>query len=214
MNRSISHHRYLQTSPNDFIDLHSGIYPMELALLKACHRAMVRYLTLPDTHPLFQVICEAKRSPPRKHLSPINNHLKLFALRRLKLETIQLVAYLPRQIKWFETKIALNREESIHFEKQDNADFKVFSDSSGHDGGIGAAAILYKRNSAQPLKSLQLYLGPSSKHNNYKAEAVGALLALWFIRTTLDTIRKRTSLYINNQSIITAINSPRATSGQ
>ena len=99
---------------------------MELTLLKACHRAMVHYLTLPDTHPLFQVICEAKRSPQQKHLSPINNHLKLFTLMKLKLETIQLVAYLPRRIKRFETKTALNREESIHFEKQDNADFKFF----------------------------------------------------------------------------------------
>ena len=43
---------------------------------------------------------------------------------------------------------------------------------------------------------------------------MGALLALWLIRTTQDTIGKRTSLYINNQSIITAINSPQATSGQ
>ena len=40
----------LRTSPNDFVDMHAGIYPMELTLLKACHSAVAHYLTLPDTH--------------------------------------------------------------------------------------------------------------------------------------------------------------------
>ena len=204
----------LRTSPNDFIDLHAEVYPMELALLKACHRATVRYLTLPDTHPLFQIINEAKRSPPMKHFSPIDNHLKLFALRNSKMETIQPAACLPRRNKRFATSIASNREESIHFEIQDSADFKVYSDGSGHDDGIGAAAIIYRKNSAHPLKSLQFYLGTPNKHNNYEAEAAGALLALWLIRTTPETIGKQVSLYIDNQSLIAAINAPRANPGQ
>ena len=42
----------LCTTPNDYVDAHSGVLPMELALLKATHRAAVRLLTLPPTHPL------------------------------------------------------------------------------------------------------------------------------------------------------------------
>ena len=33
----------LQTTPNDFIDIHANILPMDLALLKACHTAMFAY---------------------------------------------------------------------------------------------------------------------------------------------------------------------------
>src|ERR1700678_574095 len=50
----------LRTSPNDFVDAHSGILPMELALLKACHRTLVQSLTLPSTNPVHQVVQAAK----------------------------------------------------------------------------------------------------------------------------------------------------------
>ena len=31
----------LRTTPNNFIDVHAGIFPMELALLKACHHTLI-----------------------------------------------------------------------------------------------------------------------------------------------------------------------------
>ena len=31
----------LRTTPNNFIDIHAGIFPMELALLKACHHGLI-----------------------------------------------------------------------------------------------------------------------------------------------------------------------------
>ena len=43
----------LKTSPTDLLDIHAGLLPTELALLKACHNATVRLLTLPDTHPFY-----------------------------------------------------------------------------------------------------------------------------------------------------------------
>ena len=204
----------LRTSPNDFIDIHSRIYPMELALLKACHSAMVRLLTLPDTHPLHQIIRAAKRRPPIKHLTPIDYHLKLFALANTKVETIQPTACLPRRNSQFSTKIEPDREDSIRYELRDDADYKIFSDGSGQDNGIGAAAILYKKNRARPLKLLQYYLGTPTEHNTYEAEAVGALLALWLIRTTPETLGKKVSLYIDNQSVIIAAITMKASSGQ
>src|ERR1700678_1772183 len=50
----------LRTSPNDFVDAHSGVLPMELALIKACHTALVRSLTLLSTNPMHQVVQEVK----------------------------------------------------------------------------------------------------------------------------------------------------------
>src|SRR5271168_4615466 len=50
----------LRTLPNDYVDAHAGILPMELALLKACHSAIIHALTLPSTNPICQVVRKAK----------------------------------------------------------------------------------------------------------------------------------------------------------
>ena len=70
------------------MDIHAGILPMELALLKACHGALVRSLTLPSTNPIHQVVHKAKQNQPNKHFGPFNKLLKLFSLYDIKLETI------------------------------------------------------------------------------------------------------------------------------
>ena len=56
----------LRSAPTDLLDAHAGLLPMELALKKACHRAMLRVLTLPESHPLHRIIVKAKRHPPGK----------------------------------------------------------------------------------------------------------------------------------------------------
>jgi hypothetical protein len=163
---------------------------MELALRKACHRAMLCSLTLVSTHPLYQIIKSAKRNPPTKHLGPLDQLIKIFKLRNANFETIR-----PSIQDWgralqFKTVIVDSREDSISFERNDSTDFKAFSDGSGQDEGIGASAILYKKGFVRPMKNLQMYLGPKSKHNTYEAEAVGAILAAWLIRNTPEVIGK------------------------
>ena len=205
----------LRTSPNDYVDVHARVLPMELALLKACHSATVRSLTLPNTNPIHQIIQKAKRAPPTKYLGPFDHLLKLFSLRNNKLETIQpAVSILERDTMRFTTKIDKSREVSINSESQDDADFKIFSDGSGHDNGIGSAAILYKKGRIRPVKKLQVYLGSPDKHNTYEAEVVGAILALWMLENTPEVVGKKVTLYIDNQALIMAVRSPKATSGQ
>jgi hypothetical protein len=60
----------LRSAPTDLLDAHAGLLPMELALRKACHRAILRSITLPHTHPLHQIIKKAKRNPPEKQPKP------------------------------------------------------------------------------------------------------------------------------------------------
>ena len=112
------------------------------------------------------------------------------------------------------TEIAQSRDVSITFEKNDTADFKAFSDGSGQDEGIGAAAILYKKGFVRPVKEIQAYLGLKTKHNTYEAEATGALLAIWIIKNTIETIGKTISLYIDNQAIVMALAGNGHSSGQ
>src|SRR5882762_1889433 len=123
-------HCTLRSAPTDLIDAHAGLLPMGLALTKACHRALVRTLTLPDTHPLHQIIRRAKRYPPEKHLSPLDQLLKIFKMRNTKLETIDSATHNMAGTARFTTTIAKSREDSITFERNDIADYKAFSDAS------------------------------------------------------------------------------------
>ena len=59
-----------------------------------------------------------------------------------------------------------------------------------------------------------MFLGPKIKHNTYETEVVGAIMALWLTRNTLETIGKQISLYIDNQAIIMALTGARPSSGQ
>jgi hypothetical protein len=174
---------------------------MELALKKACFRAMMCSATLPFTHPLHLIIKTAKRNPLSKHLGPIDQLLKIFKLKDVKFETINPTVRDWGRVSKFKTDIAKSREDSISFESSDNADFKAFSDGSGQEEGIGASAILYKKGFIHPTKEIQAYIGPKSKHNTYEVEAVGAILAIWIIRNSPETIGKNMSLYIENQAI-------------
>ena len=64
------------------------------------------------------------------------------------------------------------------------------------------------------MKSLQVYLGTPNEHNTYKAKVIGVILALWIINNTPETIGKKVTLYTDNQSVIAAILSTKATPGQ
>ena len=203
----------LRSTPNDFVDIHAHTFPIELALTKACHNAMVRSLALPDTNPIHQIIRKAKQHPPTKHLGPFDRMLKLFGLHDKQLETIVPAVCTDAKVA-FSTKVDQNREDSIKFEAIDVADYKVFSDGSGQNDGMGAAAILYKKGRNRPLKSLQFYLGPPHEHNTYEAEAVGAILATWLITSTPETAGKVVTHYIDNQALVKALTTSNSTSGQ
>ena len=62
----------------------------------------------------------------------------------------------------------------------------------------------------QYSKKMEAFLGTSDKHNIYEAEATAEIMAIWILETTLETVSKRVSLFIDNQSIITAVKMPKA----
>ena len=204
----------LRTTPTDFADVHAGVLPIELALLKATHRALTRLLTLPPTHPLHSIVTHTKNNPPRKHASSFANLLRIFKMNRTTMETIIPVAQCPPRILCFTIKIADSRKDSIDWEKKDTADFKIFSDGSGMDGGIGAAAVLYTKERLTSIGHLKAFLGPPTKRNTYEAEVIGAILAVWLLSGCPETEGKRVSLYIDNQSVLASLSNPKATSGQ
>jgi ribonuclease HI len=198
----------------DLLDAHAGVLPMELALLKDCQRAMVRMLTLPATHPLHRKIATAKRSPPSSHMGPMDNLVKMFGLGKTKMETISPVTDDPYLSPRFSARVSGSREGSIESEKKDDADFKIYTDGSNHDGGVGAAAVMVKKDNPRPVKSLKARLGSVTEHNSHEAEIVGGILAMALITATPETSHKRVSIYLDSQAFVATSTHPKATSGQ
>ena len=71
--------------------------------------------------------------------------------------------------------MALEETGTVH------ADVQVFSDGSGLEGGIRAAAVLFKNS--QEKRVLRKYLGNENSHTVFKAEVLGMSLAAELIRT-------------------------------
>ena len=133
----------LRTSPNDFLDVHANILPMELALLKSCHSTTICHISLPDTNPVHQIIKNYKTNPPNIHLSPLYKLIKLFQLSNIQIETIKPATKTHTETTRFNTTIDDSRGKSIQTEAKDKADYKIFSDGSCQNNGVGAAAVLY-----------------------------------------------------------------------
>ena len=204
----------LRSSPNDFIDVHANLLPLELALTRACYNAIIQYLTLPDSNPIHRILQDYKCSPPTTLLSPLFKLLKLFQTNDLKIETINMTPHPTLDRTLFKTTIDESRKSSISNEANDTANFKIYADGSCQNNGIGAAAILYKKNSIRPIKTLQYFLGYSTHYNTFKAEICGVILALWITENTPETIGKKVSLYIDNQAVIKSFNTSIFTPGQ
>jgi ribonuclease HI len=76
---------------------------------------------------------------------------------------------------------------------------QVYSDGSGHNGHIGAAAILFRAGKC--LCTLQYYLGTEEEHTVYKAEMVGLTLAAKLITSEQDPTFPL-SISVNNQAAV------------
>jgi ribonuclease HI len=192
----------MKSTPTDLLDAHTGLLPIELTLLRLCHRAAVRKCTLPQVHPLHPLVRTAHRLRTDKHLDPITSALRIFKLDPSKFETIKPDTTPRSYFSRVKTTISKTREESVTAEENDTPDFKIFTDGSGYNGRTGAAAILFKKGTPQAIRSLTYHLGDLAEHSILEAELVGILLAAWLLRTTPGSARFSFSIYTDSQTSI------------
>lgn len=57
-------------------------------------------------------------------------------------------------------------------------------------------------------------MGTPKQHNTFEAEVTGAILVLWIMGNTPGAIGKAVLLYTDNQSLVSTLPHPKATSGQ
>ena len=74
--------------------------------------------------------------------------------------------------------------------------YKVYCDGSSFEGGVGAAALLYKNN--RLIKISKAHLGTSSEHTVYKAKLVGILLVHNLLTLLKCQLSGTTMIGLNN----------------
>ncbi len=64
--------------------------------------------------------------------------------------------------------------EAIAMDRIDNSEVMAYGDGSGIDGGIGAAAVVYR--GGRKIKTLRLRVGSAEEHEVYDGEGVSLTL--------------------------------------
>ena len=120
------------------------------------------------------------------------------------METIKPDPRLPTYKNTFTTTIAKSKEDSIKEEKRDDSDIRVYTDGSGYEGNVGAAALLYRKGTEEPEKILRFHLGSLKKHTTFEGEAVGSILAAWLLQGRPEIGKTAVTSYSDSQAFIKA----------
>lgn len=96
----------------------------------------------------------------------------------------------------FKVHIAKSKDEAKRDHRRGTREIEVYTDGSNINGGVGAAAVLYRRGKKEGV--LWHYLGRSERSTVYEAELVGVLLGLEMIRR--EGMVQETVFYLDNQA--------------
>jgi ribonuclease HI len=199
----------LKTTANDTLNAHANLLPFPLLVSKLVHRAAVRLACLPDSHPLAAKVKKAAKRYVKHHRSPLHEMMHAYGLDPERMEKIQTVVFGPKWNPAFDTRIPRNKEQAIEEVRTDGAEVVVFSDGSCIDGGVGAAAVLYKNGKEN--RSARLYLGPESEHTVFEAELAGAAIAAKMLNTERSD---KYTVALDNQAAIQTTRREKAIPGQ
>ena len=205
----------LHSAPTDTLEVHALLLPMDLLVDKLCHRAAIRLCALPDSHPLAPHVKHAGCRLVKRHRSSIHEILDASRpyLDFTHTERINPVRLHPRWRPLHRTHIPDDRDAAIADDPRwARHAYRVYTDGSDVDGGVGAAAILYLPRSSTP-KILQLHLGPSMHHTVYEAEVVATILGLELLRAE-SACRADASIALNNMAAIQASTSRKPGPGR
>jgi ribonuclease HI len=199
----------MKTTATDILEVMANLLPFNLLIDKHRQRAATHLATLPATHPLHKPVANAANKLVKRHPTPLHDLMHRYDIKPQTIETIKAVHFNTRWKPMIKTKVANSIDGAITDAEHDDPDVKVFTDGSGMDGKISAAAILY-RNGRMKTK-LRYRLGSQRHHTVYEGEGVGAILGTkliskeWGIRSAI--------IYIDNQASITATQLTKPSSG-
>ena len=196
----------LRTTPTDLLFAHADMMPVRQLIEGQCNRAATRLASLHPSHPLYKTTHKAAKSYPKRHPSPLNNILHTSKIKPNSLETID---PRPRHPHWkppFTTSIPTSKEDACQAELDDEADIKIYTDGSGKEGHIGAAAVLY--HGFRVPRTARFHVGSSNEHTVFEGESIGQLLGLKLLQNTYRNLNGvEVSLCVDSQAAIKRHNS-------
>jgi len=215
-----------RTTPTHILQHESETIPVHLSLENQILKSLTRMQTTPDSHPIQMWIRRAQyRHPAASGRQAFPSNLEHLVKRYPqfsgtdatlpKLETIYPFIVPPWWEKPYRTSIAATSKEQaaeLHLHAaENNANnpnlLDVYTDGSGIEGHIGAAAHAPKSSSAEAHQ----YLGSDKMANVFTAELTAIKLAIGILD---QHSHPQCTIYADSQAAIKALDKPSQQSGQ
>src|SRR6266481_1076869 len=173
---------------------------MDLMLHQVCHWAALRVASLPGSHPLHKTFKVRARQYIKTHRSLMHKLVAILGIMPSIVKMISPVWSAPAyEIKARVMMSAPGGDGGIAAIAEDEG--QIFSDGSGQEGKVGAAAVMCKWG--QRDKILRYSLGTLMEHTVFEAGAVGVLMALHFLRSERGIWRA--TIRLDNQAVLGAL---------
>ena len=186
--------------------------PPHLRLQSRILRSYTRFATLPPSNPVNACLTRASTSTSHIHISPLEYPTRTFSdYTPSSMETIH--PYV-RPLWWIPNAnidISSNKKEAKQRHNEavhDPNTICIYTDGSGIDGQIGAAAVCQTT-----LETRKQYIDTESSHHVYAAELAAIKLAADIVQAAPRTYTKSV-IYTDSQPAIKATAKPGQQSGQ
>ena len=140
----------MKTTAMDILELMANLLPFRILVDKIRHRAALRLTTLPPTHPLYIPVRNTAKHLAKRHQTPLHNLMHRYKLHPENTETINAMRHNTNWKPRMTIKIIDDADDAIKDMEQDHPDVKIFTDGSGMEGKIGAAAVLTATIASNP----------------------------------------------------------------
>lgn len=202
----------MRTTATDTLDVLANLLPFHILVEQHRMQAALRLAALPESHPLYHAVATSARRFVKRFPTPL--HFLMSQLRELRVrpEKLERIAAVRQANKWvadLRITIASTKEEAVAADEEETSALVVYSDGSGLEGRIGAAAVLFRDGVER--RQAGMCLGSVRRHTVYEGECVGAVLGLELLRRE-RTITNAT-ICIDSQPAIRAAVSNRPVPG-
>ena len=164
----------------DILEAHAHILPVDLLFRKTQMNVVTHICALPTSHTLAPLACHDASQFINRHRSPLHYLFHQTQLNPLTTKCISTFCRHPFHKTAFTSKISPSNDLALELAQKTHrtTKYKVYCDSSSFEGGVGAAAVLYKNK--RVLKVRRAHLGTAKEHTVYEAKLTGVLLATTF----------------------------------
>ena len=199
----------MRSTAGDVLNAHAYLPPPHLLFLPTLIRSATRLASLPNSHPLHKPAQLAIKRSVKRHRGPLHTLFLTTGIRPKRYEII-LPARRRRNYRVL-GNIHIDEDRDIAIENANQlTGIVVYTDGSGYNKKIGAAAIMMKNG--REIDSLRYHLGPETEHTVYEAEAVAVVLALHMLANLKRKLEKVT-IGMDNQAVLMGLRNQKSKPG-